>query len=192
MKTAISIGLGILILAAISAGGWLFVDSLLKADPGITAAVIGAIAVMVGGIWSHYSSRRREINSRHFIEKKNAYMRLVDLIFDLFKSVKGEGEVPESEMMNRLFDFKRELMVWGDGAVIDALSLYETRSADLAGQGDLSESLLVVDDLLRAIRRDLGHNDSGLKRGSLVGLLLISDDREKLLSKKLKGSGNDQ
>ena len=184
MKSVISICVGVFLLAAIAAGGWLFVDSLLRADPGIAAAVIGAVAVMVGGIWSHYSSRRREINSRHFIEKKNAYMRLVDLIFDLFKSIKGEGEVSESEMMTRLFDFKRELMVWGDRAVIDALSLYETRSAELVGQDNPLESLLVVDDLLRAIRRDLGHNDSGLKRGSLVGMLLISDDREKLLTKK--------
>jgi hypothetical protein len=163
---------------------WLFFDSLIKADPGISAAVIGAIGVMAAGIWSHYSTRRREINSRHFIEKKNAYMRLINLIFDLFKAIKNDTEITEKVLFERLFEFKQELMVWGDQAVIDALEIYELKSNELLNEKDPSASLLVVDDLLRAIRKDLGHNDSQLKRGSLVGMLLIAEDRKKIISSK--------
>ncbi len=176
--------LGLLLLCIIIFAGWLFIQSLLEADPGITAAVIGAIAVMIAGMWSHYSNRRREINSRHFIEKKNAYMHLITLIFDIMKATKEKVEFKEEIMLERLIEFKRELMVWGDQKVIEALHNFENKSATLSNDKESSATLLVVDDLLRAIRKDLGHNDSQLKEGSLVGMLLIAEEREKLISNK--------
>lgn len=188
MKKVLRIIVWILALVVIGLGAWFFVRGLIEADPGISAAVIGAVTVIAAGIWSHYSSRRRDINSRHFIEKKNAYMHLIDLIFDLFESTKNDKEIPEKEIEKRLFKFKKELMVWGDQTVIEKLAEYENKMAEPKINSDPSEQLLTVDDLLRVIRSDLGHNDSELRRGSLVGMLLIANDREKLILQKfLKG-----
>jgi hypothetical protein len=186
MNNLLSIALGFFLFVVTGFSLWIFIQSLLEADPGITAAVIGVIAVMVGGIWSYYFTRCCEINSRYFIEKKNVYMRLIDLIFDMFKAIKKETELTETEMFERMFEFKREVMVWGDQAVINALETYERKSAALLNNENPSETLLVVDDLLRAIRKDLGHDDMQLKRGSLVGMLLIAKDREELLNRKVK------
>lgn len=171
----------IIIFATIT---FVFVRSLLDADSGVSAAVIGAISVIGMGIWSHYSTRILEINSRHFIEKKTAYLGFINIIFDLFDA-QGEGKkIKQETLIKQLMKFKQELMVWGDQAVIEALQIYEYKSALSPKDNNATEQLLIADDLLRAIRKDLGHNDSQLMRGSLIGMLLISEDRDKLISNK--------
>lgn len=180
--------LGFLLLGAIGFSLWIFIRGLLEADPGISAAVIGVIGVLTAGIWSHYSARRREINSRHFIEKKNAYLHLINLIFDLFIASKKDSAITETQIQERLLEFKREFMVWGDQNVIEALAIYENKSTALLKQEhqpDTTEQLLIVDDLLRAIRKDLGHDDARLKRGSLVGMLLKAEERDTIISNKI-------
>jgi hypothetical protein len=198
MNKTFTLILGFFLLGAIGFAGWLFIQSLLEADPGITAAIIGAIAVVIAGMWSHYTTRRREINSRHFIEKKNAYMQFIEMMFEFIMEAKEEDDpskknkVPKhesKEVMAKMLNFKKELLVWGNHEVISAMQNFEARagidSADEASkEKDSIHLFLVVDDLLRAIRKDLGHNDSQLKRGSLSGMLLIAEDREKVLSDK--------
>ena len=44
--------------------------------------------------------------------------------------------------------------------------------------GEQPQILLKVDDMLRAIRQDLGHSNRGIKKGDLIGLFL--SDPEKL------------
>lgn len=198
MNKTFAMILGFLFLTIVGFSGWLFIKSLLKADPNITASVIGAIAVVGAGIWSHYSTKRLEINSRHFIEKKNAYIQFIELIFEFFKEIKKEKNFlpinkpplhENKDIQVKILNFKKELMVWGNHEVILALENFESHTnidntnEILKEQASFS-SLLIVDDLLRAIRKDLGHNDSPLKRGHLIGLLLIVQDREKILSYK--------
>lgn len=190
MNKVIAAIIGLFVFGVLGFFSWFFIQSLLEADPGIAAAVIGAMSVMVAGIWSHYSNRRREINSRHFIEKKNAYMHLINLIFDIFKSIKKDESITEDELLERMFDFKRELMVWGDKTVIEALDTYERNSIALLDEKNPSQTLLLVDDLLRSIRKDLGHNDSQLERGNLVRMLIVADEKDKVISDKTTKSAS--
>lgn len=189
MNKAIQWIIGLSVFCVLGFLAWTFVQSLMKAEPGITASVIGALAAVSVGIWTHYSTRRREINSRHFVEKKNAYRHLIDLIFDLFKAQKNSQALSESETLERMLEFKKEVMVWGDQDVIQALENYENKvtASEQNGKEQLStddphQLLMIVDDLLMAIRKDLGHKDTQLKRGSLVGMLVIAADRDKLLT----------
>lgn len=157
----------------------IFVLNLVEADPGIAAAIIGVIGTTALAILTHAKTKEREINSRHFLEKKTAYMIFITLMFDLFKASKHNTEISDEEMLEKLFDFKRELMVWGDQNVIQQLEKYD----DLAqGNYENKDLLYSVDDLLRAIRKDLGHNDEKLERGKLVSMFLTPQGRKELLS----------
>ncbi len=151
---------------------------MLDADPGITAAIIGFIGAFVLGVWTHRVTKMREINVRQFLDKKKAYMTFVDVIFDLVKAIRNKTDMPQKELIDRMFSFKKELLVWGDQDVIMAMENYEKLAAK---KPSVSELLLIVDDLLRAIRRDLGHNDNKLERGKLVSMLIVAEDRDKLI-----------
>lgn len=155
---------------------YVFFRSLLQADPEVSAAIIGVIGLLLAGVWAHRSTKILEINSRHFIEKKNAYMILINLIFDLLSDSRKEEKLSKEAMIQRMLEFKRELMVWGDQTVIKALQEYEDFS--LQDNKNPAQILLRVDNLLRSIRKDLGHDDSALPKGALVLMQVKAEDRD--------------
>jgi len=151
----------------------------MAADPGITAAIIAGFVTVIGGIFSHHQIQKREIKARHFIEKKNAYMHFINLVFDVIKAIKNKSTIPMDKLEKVMLVFKRELIVWADQDVLQAYRKYEEGSSN---NSEPEDTLLIIEDLLRAIRKDLGHDDSQLNRGDLIGMLIVAEDRKKLLT----------
>lgn len=72
---------------------WVFVISLQAAGPEITASVIAVIGAVIGGLYTHVQIRKREIKSRHFIEKKNAYMLFINLLLKQYPSSRVNNQL---------------------------------------------------------------------------------------------------
>jgi hypothetical protein len=191
-KTVTAIGF-ILLLGAIVFLFFVFSKNLLQTDPSISAAIIGVIGLLGAGIWSNYSTRNREINSRHFLEKKEAYLKFIDAMFNALQLEKSKDEPSKRDneknklkMLDQLLiSFKKELIIWGSQDVIAAMQTFQDNSslANKDTQDKHQDILFIVDDLLRAMRKDLGHNDYCMKRGAICAMVLTAEDRRKLLSK---------
>ncbi len=67
---------------------WVFVTNFNAADPSIKAGLIGLIGTFLIGIVAHYQTKKRKIQARHFADKRNGYMHMIDLIFDFIISIK--------------------------------------------------------------------------------------------------------
>lgn len=141
-------------------------------DANTLATVFTGLVVIYG----YSETKKRETVARHFIEKKNAYGDFINFICKISER-KNQGKNSFQEMVNKTETFKRALITWGGKDIIDAYNRY-TRTANPATTD--KDLFLLVDDLLRAIRKDLGHNDSKLKRGELVGMFLDNESKEKL------------
>ena len=81
----------------------------------------------------------------------------------------------QEELVKKMASFKKSLMVWGGPEVIRAWNAFELKS-----QAQLSpaETMKKFDNLLRAIREDLGHDDGVLPSGSLAALILVPEDKK--------------
>ena len=66
-------------------------------------------------------------------------------------------------------DFARDLMVWGS---VDVIRQYATFRNSTAGAQSPQDILWRFEDLIRAIRADLGHSNDGLERGNLLSLFV--------------------
>ena len=75
--------------------------------------------------------------------------------------------------------FKKELIIWGGHEVIRSWNDFEIESEK--PNRDPNIILAAMEHVLRAIRKDLGHNDRQLKFGSLFGLLILAKDKNILL-----------
>lgn len=169
-------------LAAIGWLGWVFFDNVREAEPSIKAGLIGFLSVISVAVFAHYQTKNREINARLFAEKRDGYMHMIDLIFELVRSQKTGGVVSEEILVEKMMDFKKALIIWGGPNVIEAWNGFEMKSAD----GLSAETVMVeMEKILRSIRKDLGHNDSLLKFGNLSGLLLIAEDKNMILRENL-------
>lgn len=102
-------------------------------------------------------------------------------VIGLLKAVK-ENRINNSEYQNELndlfFSFTGDVIVWGSPSVIRAYSAFRSIGAD-------PKIILRVDDLLQAMRKDLGNSNWGLSQGELIKLFVTDPEKlDELTSKK--------
>ena len=172
----------LLILAIIVWLGFEFYSFFSAAENEMQAALIGLFGVTIAAISSHYFSQKREISSRHFPQKVEAYGGLFDLIFEIMKGVRTGSQLEESEMVEKMMVIKRNLMVWGGPEVIKAWNEYEAGAANHDGL-DVFNSM---EKIFRALRKELGHRDLTVPHGTFVKWLVQASDHQEL-DKQMKG-----
>ena len=180
MNVALKILVYFVALALIVLAGWLswiFVVNFNHADPSVKASLIGLFGMFLVALIANYYTRKREIDARHFANKREGYMQLIDMIFDSILSIKNNENLTEEEMLHKMISFKKSLLIWGGPNIIEAWNNFESKSV---GNIDPKETLKEMEKVLRKIRKDLGHDDSPLKFGALSDLLLIAEDKGKL------------
>ena len=62
-------------------------DNVRQADASIKAGLIGLFGMLSAALVTHYQAKKREINARHFADKREGYMHMIDLLFDLIMSM---------------------------------------------------------------------------------------------------------
>ena len=154
--------------------GW-FVYTFFKADAGFQSAILALIGTVAAGIFAHISAKRREAESRHFEAKRKGYMELINLMMDMVVSTKTNARGPSNKtLLKKMVEFKKVLLIWSDADVIKAWDRFERCAGNLS---DPEATFEIWDDLLRAMRKDLGKEDSRLAKGELLALILTAEDK---------------
>lgn len=159
-------------------GGW-FLYALSQAGAGFQSGILALIGVVTAGIIAHRSAKIREIEARHFDDKRDGYTAFVDVMMQQLQTVNAgkENQHKIKEKQKKILEYKKMLLIWADADVIKMWNNIET--GGLAGN-DSIDILLKMDELLRAMRKDLGKNDTQLEAGELVGLILNPDEKHKV------------
>ncbi len=101
--------------------------------------------------------------------------KIINFIFSLTFADKLEKERPtENEMIKFMAEITQELVIWGSDEMLNAFYKFRMTSIENTG-GDSSNPfgvLIMVEDLLLAIRKDLGHKNKNVSRGKILGLFV--------------------
>lgn len=150
-------------------------------NPSVGAAIVAASATVLVSVFSVLISKsleQRATIAKEIREKKvPVYEELIKFVFKVLKATKAGSQLPEQEIIEFMIDFTQQLIVWGSDEVIAAFH----RFRNLSNTGDSKNVLFLVEDLLLAIRKDLGHKNQGLSQGKLLGLFV--NDIENYLPK---------
>ena len=165
-------------------GRWL---STLQSD--VAAATVAASATVLVGVLgvllSQWFTKGREIAEAHRAKKVELYRSFIQVMLKHLKEAKDRtgdsGDLtPNEEVVDFFRGFAGDLMLWGSPEVVRRFQRFRTLSA--RGNEDV---LLAVDDLLRAMRSDLGNRTWTLPRGSLIKILLTDPERlDEVLAKR--------
>ena len=131
--------------------------------------IAGVITVTL----THYWTKKREIEETHRLRKSEIYRDFVqNAIVKSFQGAKQEQTQQEiaENLEDFIFSFVGALIVWGAPDVIHAYRQFQKSS-----ETDLKAVFSSADDLLLAIRKDLGHSNKGLKQHDLLALFLKGD-----------------
>ncbi len=128
---------------------------------------VSVISVLVAKRLEYKATLAKE----HREKKIPFYEEFVDFVFRIALSEKlGLEPLTEREMIQQAAKFTQNLIVWGADDVIDAWFRFRNKSVNSDGSG--VAVMFEIENLLLAIRKDLGHENKGLAPGKVLGLFV--------------------
>lgn len=175
------VGLGIGVVAVVI---WLW-KSIESSDSVVLAAVItGSATVLVstaGIVLGRRNERKNEFEQRRQEKRIPVYEQFVDFWFRrvLYASKTGGEPMNEQELNEFFAAFTRDLMIWGSDNVImkwsELRNQWSRLSSDRSRDGSI-KAMLEFEQLLLAMRRDIGYPETALPPRSLLGLFINDVD----------------
>lgn len=171
----------IITLVVLMALGWLIFGGIISwlklQDSSVVAAFTTAIFGLLGLWYAQWHSKSRDIAENHRASKIKVY----SIFFDLVEKFQGEGikndELEEENLPDWLkkdfTELNRGLILWASPSVITAWLKF--RAVSTSG-GNI---LLAMDEMFKAIRKDLGNSNFGLNTGDLIRIGLKDPDEVK-------------
>lgn len=141
----------------------------------IAVAIITAGATIFVATISAVSARKAEklqANEQLIREKKTPiYEKIVKILFD---TMKPENREKSTQIASKLREHNSDIVIWGTDDVILSWIKFREASDPTSKhvQEDKKEVLLVFEQLLYEIRKDLGHSNLKLKDGDLLKIFL--------------------
>ncbi|WP_156144567.1 hypothetical protein [Vibrio hyugaensis] len=185
MRKALQVMFGLVFIVGLFWGGfellkviWNLFSSV---EPALGAALVAASATVLVSVLSVVLSKKSESKaaiSMQLREKKvPVYEKIINHIFLVTFSEKLGKEPPTEEENIRFFaDITAELIIWGSRDIVDAFGNFRTQLVNITDETQPREVLAVVEDLLLAIRKDLGHSHPNFKRGQILRLYINDID----------------
>lgn len=135
------------------------------------------LIVLLGGfgwLYRHEKERREAIEQQLSEKKHGAYIAILEIFFNQFKAValKEEGLTPK-ELISKMNDANKELMIYASDAV---LRIYQRFLAEARRE---KVNMVVLGDLIVAIRRDMGNLKTKITSDDILRQILTDYDKAK-------------
>jgi hypothetical protein len=140
-------------------------------SPGVVGSLATASAAVIAVVIGQERQRRAELRQSHRERMAPIYEELVERV-----SATPDPEDPSGPAFYRQLNL--QLLLYGPVNVIRAWLTWTSTTA--ADPDEPRELLIAYEPVLRAIREDLGHDNSGLNPGDLQRLYIKSDELDPL------------
>ncbi len=144
-------------------------------NPTVGAGIIAAAATVMVSVISVLVAKSLEFKAvvakEHREKKIPFYEEMIKFIFRLvFAEKLGFEPLTEKEMVKQMATFTENIVIWGADDVIHAWFVFRNHSIHSEKAG--TEIMFDIENLLLAIRKDLGHANKGLTKGKVLGLFI--------------------
>ena len=144
------------------------------------AALIGAGALFAVNVYAKKRESRDKAAQEIRVKKTELYEELIGIIFNVLLARKqGKKEMSEAELAKAFARITPKIVVWASAKVIAQWNLIKANST---GAVDVISMVDSWEVLLRAIREDLGHDDTKLHERQLSRLFV--NDLDDFLAKQ--------
>lgn len=153
------------LIVLVGAAGWIVYTSVTKA-PAVVAAVVTGFAALFGLFFQRYLEHQRE-------DVRERRQRVAPIYDELVHKFYDPSQLTEGDLKQFFEALAQSLIVWGSEPVIQAFNRF--RSAVTADDDGLG-NLLAYEELLYAIRTDLGNSSEKLGKGDLLRVYINDID----------------
>ncbi|MCF6295803.1 MAG: hypothetical protein L3J25_08950 [Flavobacteriaceae bacterium] len=118
----------------------------------IIIPIVLAIFAGLGWLYKHEKEKRVQVEKQLSEKKYNVYYKFISIFFDIFKSIKkGKTYNINSNVIDKLIDIKKDLIIYGSDEVIRKFFKWEEASNNSQG------SLVPITDVIIEMRKDMGN-----------------------------------
>jgi len=195
-RAVTSFFLGLVLLAASGYGVFVLVRAswrvIRNLESDLAVAIVAAAASVLVSVLSIAVGRlfetRAKIQEQNREKKVPVYEELMEFMMRVLLGNTLGKPVPEAEVIQFLMDFTQRIMVWGSDDVLLAWVKFRRQTIQSgAGNGKPLDAIFIFEDIVKAMRRDLGHRNSGVERGDILALFV--NDIEQHLPTRRRSSG---
>jgi membrane protein implicated in regulation of membrane protease activity len=133
---------------------------------------VSVLSIVLGKVYDRREQINREIRER----KIPVYEDLIRFMFRVLMGEKTGNAPTEKEMLEFFLDFTQRIVVWGSDDVFMSWSKWKRHAARSTDKGSQAKSVFLYEDLLKAIRQDLGHKNKGFKQGDILAIFITDID----------------
>lgn len=145
---------------------------------GIVGAILTTlISIFTIGMRSE-ANKQLELDLIITKEKQKAYEHFYNAYFIMLDSIDKENKEVNGDALSEIMQFKRGLMNWGSEELIEEYLHYESELLKIRESGKVHDMLIVGDRFFKALRADLGFNDTG--NVNLLSIILNAEAREEI------------
>jgi hypothetical protein len=145
-------------LALLGLGGWAVVRGV-EADPSVVGSFATALGAIIAVVIQRSREKRQELEQSHREKLAPIYEELLDTMRDF----ESRGEAENEAFFKRL---QTKLLLYGPTPVIQEWLAWR-RLGETLSEPNIT-LVLTWERVLRAIRKDLGHDDTDLQPGDLL------------------------
>jgi hypothetical protein len=174
MLTRIQASVGIAVILAVTAAVlWAFIEAV-QAEPAVAGSIGVAVVGVLGVVWQQRQTEKARLREVHRGRMSPVYDDLLGVLWNKLAGSESDQIDPEVEAFFR--DLKaRQLMLGASSEMVQDFNRWTDLVKAAAATGDNDAIMAAWEFLLRAIRSDLGHDDSSLPPGELLRLFLKPD-----------------
>ena len=185
-RQKLSAVVGLLLFTALVYGAFIAVRAAVRVlaslDSDIAVAIIAAAATAFVSVLSIVLGKAYEaralVQREHREKKIPVYEDLIKFMFRILMGAKTGNAPSEKEMLDFMSDFNQRIMVWGSDDVLAAWVKWRraaTSEADV--KANPMNLMLLYEQLILTIRRDLGHKNKNLGTGDVLALFVNDVDQ---------------
>ena len=126
--------------------------------------LVSVLSVTLTRMWERKNERLRELHAK----RVPVYERFITEWLGLMLS--SGGQLNEDRAKQFFVTITPDILVWASDEVLAKWSRERRSWTTMPAGGDAMDLMFRFEDLLLAMRRDLGHRNNGVSRGDVLGL----------------------
>lgn len=152
----------------------------------ISEVLVAVLTIVSGGLGYTIKDQREKIRSiqKQLSDKKyKVYHELYSIYFDLLKQQKNFQRKNENELINRLIDVKKDLLIYAPDQIVIKFLDWNKR---LNNNPDDLKNFYIYLEILTLVRKDMGQSKSEINELDILRITMTTDEEFEKMKNALK------
>lgn len=158
----------------------ILISNLDKINANLFVAIIGASVTITGYFLTRYFERKKIVEIEIRNKKIPIYEEFFEFYFKIMFQEKNKKEITTEEIISFFRNFNQKAIIWFPDEILKEYIDWKNNLTSFSNQNiELKDLLLLQENFMKQIRKDIGHKNNVLKQWDISSLYINDLDKYK-------------